>query len=117
MAYDEHLGERIHQVLKDRNAFYEARKMMGGLVFMVENKMCVGIVKDMLMARVAPEVYEESLERDGARPMDFTGRAMKGFIYVEPDGMDMQKDLEYWVDLALEFNPRAKASPKRKKKA
>ena len=66
------------------------------------------------MARVGPEIYEDALTKKGCREMDFTRRPMKGFVYVEPEGIDMDKDLEYWVDLCLEFNPKAKSSRKRK---
>ena len=81
---------------------------------MVNDKMCAGIVKDKLMARIGPEIYEDALTKNGCHKMDFTKRPMKGFVFVEPDGVDMDDDLEYWIDLCLEYNPRAK-SGKRKK--
>ena len=77
---------------------------------MIDEKMCVGIVKESLMARIDPDIYEDSLERKGCREMDFTKRPMKGFVFVDPEGYDMDTDLEYWIDLALEYNPRAKSS-------
>ena len=88
--------------------------MMGGLTFMVNGKMCVGIVKDELMVRVDPELYESALEKPGAKPMDFTGRPMRGFLFVEPLGMKDDASLTYWLELALEFNKRAKSSKKRR---
>ena len=89
---------------------------MGGLVFMVDDKMCVGIVKDDLMARINPDEYESSLEKEGCVEMDFTGRSMKGFVYLKPDAIDLEEDLSYWLQLALDFNPLAKSSKSKKKK-
>ncbi len=114
MAYDEFLSERIENQLKTKGIPYEPKKMMGGICFMVDDKMCVGVVKDNLMARIDPEFYDRALQVPGARPMDFTGRQMKGFVFVEPKGTDLDSDLEYWVDRCLEFNPKAKSSKKRK---
>ena len=115
MAYDEYLGERIERVLNQRKVGFEAKKMMGGLCFMVDDKMCVGIVKDQLMARINPDIYDESLQKDGCNEMNFTGRAMKGFVFIDGFAIDNEEDLEYWVDLCLEFNPIAKSSKKKKK--
>ena len=114
MAYDEYLEERITRILETKNIRFEPKKMMGGLCYMVDDKMCVGIVKDSLMARIDPEKYNVALKRSGAKEMDFTGRPMKGFIFIEPSGIDQEEDLEYWVDLCLEFNPKAKSSKKKK---
>ena len=113
MAYDEFLADRIRDALKSRKTPYDERKMMGGLCFMVDDKMCIGVVKDKLMARIDPEVYEEALAKPGCREMDFTGRPMKGFVFVEPLGIDMDEDLDYWVELCLDFNPRAQSSKKK----
>ena len=90
---------------------------MGGLCFMVNSKMCVGIVNDDLMVRLAPEIYEEVLERPGCREMDFTGRPMKGFVFVGQEGTKGLKQLKYWISLGLDFNKRAKASKKKKSKS
>ncbi len=80
---------------------------------MVDEKMCIGVVKDSLMARIDPEKYNEALSKKGCREMDFTGRSMKGFVFVGPEGVDLEEDLGYWTDLCLEFNPKAKASKKK----
>ncbi len=114
MAYDELLADRIKQVLKDKKAPFEERKMFGGLCYMVDDKMCVGIVNNKLMARVDPDEYEGLLALKGAGPMDFTKRPMKGFIYVSQEGIDMDEDLEKWVQLCLDYNPKAKSSKKKK---
>ena len=80
---------------------------------MVDDKMCAGVVKNELMARVDPEVYDNVLNNNASREMDFTGRAMRGFLFISPEGVDMDKDLNYWLDLCLEFNPKAKSSKKK----
>lgn len=84
--------------------------MMGGLCFMVDGKMCVGIDKDRLMARIDPAGYEAALGRRGCLPMDFTGRPMRSFVFVNPDGIGSKRDLKFWLELALEFDPRASSS-------
>jgi hypothetical protein len=115
MAYNEYLQERIESILSEKNVVYRTMKMMGGLCYMVDEKMCFGIMKEDLMARVGHEKYAELIVKDGARPMDFTKRPMNGFLYVDPDGMDYEKDLEFWIDQCLLFNPYAVASKKKKK--
>jgi len=114
MAYNEFLGERISIVLKKRGVVFQEKKMMGGLAMMVDEKMCVGVVKENLMVRLDPDLYEDALTRRGCKPMDFTGKSMKGFVFVEPEGVDQEEDLDYWIELALDFNPRAKSSKKKK---
>ena len=89
--------------------------MMGGLTFMVNGKMCVGILNDNLMARIDPEVYEDALTRKGCREMDFTGKPMKGFVFVGPTGTTDGRDLGWWVRLALDFNKKATASKRAKR--
>lgn len=117
MAYDSYLEERINRVLEDKNIIHYTKKMMGGLCYMVENKMCIGIVKDHLMCRVGTEVYKECLKINGARPMDFTGRPMNGYVFVAPEGIDLEEDLENWIQKCIDFNPLAKASKKKVKKS
>lgn len=114
MAYNEFLADRIRRVFNDKKVVYTEKKMFGGMCFMVDDKMCVGPHEDRLMVRIDPEIYEEQLQRPGASKMMFTGREMKGFIFVDEDGMDTDADLEHWIDLALEFNPKAKSSKKKK---
>ena len=112
MAYDEFLADRIRVILKEKQVSFDERKMMGGICYMVNDKMCLGIVKSNLMARIDPELYEQVLSKKGCREMDFTGRTMKGFVFVEPEGIDMDQDLDYWIQLCLDFNPKAKSSKK-----
>ncbi|ANQ47661.1 TfoX/Sxy family protein [Flammeovirga yaeyamensis] len=110
MAYDEYLGERIDRWFQQQNVEYFPKKMMGGLVFMVNNKMCCGIHIDkkygdsLLMAKIGEDQYVLEIEKEETLPMDFTGRPMKGFIYIIPDGFDMDEQLEYWLEKALEYN-------------
>ena len=115
MAYNEFLGERISTCLSNKGIRFEEKKMMGGLAFMVNEKMCVGVVKENLMARIDPEELDKALSRKGCKPMDFTGRPMKGFVFVEPEGLDLDEELDYWIELALAYNPRAKSSKKKNK--
>jgi TfoX/Sxy family transcriptional regulator of competence genes len=114
MAFNEDLAEKVRKALSSQKAL-EEKKMMGGLTFMVNDKMCLGVINDDLMARIDPEVYEESLERTGCRQMDFTGKPMKGYVFVDSSGTDRKKDFDHWVSLALEFNKKAKSSKKKKK--
>lgn len=121
MAYDEYLADRIRRILKEKRTPYTELKMMGGLCFKVNEKMLCGIHIDkkygdsLLMARIGEIEYEQQIHKEACLPMDFTGRPMKGYVFITPDGFDTDEDLSYWVDLCLVFNPMAKASKKRKK--
>ncbi len=114
MAYSENLANTVRTILVDHPKV-EEKKMLGGLTFMVNNKMCVGILADGLMARINPADYEGALEKRGCREMDFTGRPMKGFVFISPDGTKTKENLNYWIGLALKYNKIAKVSRKRKK--
>ncbi len=102
MPYDESLVERIRPLLAHRDDVRE-QKMFGGLAFMVGDKMCVGVTNDDLMVRLGADDHDAALKRPHARPMDFTGRPMKGFVFVAPDGIKTQRQLQAWVDLALAY--------------
>lgn len=102
MAYDEGLAERVRGVVDDRTDVSEKR-MFGGLAFLVRGHMFVGIVKDDLMVRVGPEAYEEMVRQPHARRMDFTGRPMKGFVYVAAPGVEGDVDLQRWVGHGLRY--------------
>jgi TfoX/Sxy family transcriptional regulator of competence genes len=114
MAYDEQLAGRVRSFFKRRRKSFEEKRMMGGLCFMVNGKMCIGVEKARLMARIDPDIYDQALRRKGCVPMDFTGRPMRGFVFVNAEGFAADGDLVSWLNLALEFNPRAKASKKRR---
>jgi TfoX/Sxy family transcriptional regulator of competence genes len=112
MAYDEFLAERIQRIFDEKRVPCFGKKMFGGICFLVNEKMCVGVIKNQLMVRIDPEIHEGKALKPGVRPMDFSGKEMKGFFYVAPEYIDMDDDLESWINLALDFNPRAKASKK-----
>lgn len=116
MPYNETLAQRVRDALISQ-PLVEEKKMMGGLVFMVNDKMCVGISKDDLMARIDPALREMALQKPGCREreMDFTGRPMKSFVFIGLEGTTNDTDLDYWIQLALDFNSRAKSSKKPKK--
>ena len=102
MAFDEGLAERIRELLRDRRGVDE-RRMFGGLAFMLDGHMFVGILGDTLMARVGPEGYARALAQKHVREMDFTGRPMKGFVYVAPEGFDSDAALEDWIGRCAKF--------------
>ena len=102
MAYDEGLAERLREVFHGRRGVTE-KKMFGGLAFMWNGYMTVGIVGDALMARVGPELYEAALRMEHVREMDFTGKPMNGYVYVAPAGFDSHAELEAWVARCLKF--------------
>lgn len=102
MAYDEGLAQRVRETLASRSDLAE-RKMFGGLCFMLGGNMCCGIVGDELMLRVGPEQYDGVLGRPHAREMDFTGRALKGMVYVGTSGVDTDQALAEWVGFAVGF--------------
>jgi hypothetical protein len=113
MAYDENLAKRIRGGFKKMKVRFEEKRMMGGLCFMVAGKMCVGVEKDRLMARIDPEIYDEALCKKGCVAMDFTGRPMRGFVFVNRPGLTTEGDLNAWLKLAVTFNPKAKAAKKK----
>jgi TfoX/Sxy family transcriptional regulator of competence genes len=115
MAYDEKLAARVRVCLAEKDVACEEKRMMGGLCFMVDDKMCVGIHEQRLMARIDPDVYDSALSRKGCAPMDFTGRPMRGFVFVGSEGLATKRELESWLRLALEFNPRAVSSKKKQR--
>jgi len=102
VAYDEGLAQRVRETLSERDDLSE-RKMFGGLCYMLGGNMCAGIVGDELMLRVGPEAYADALARPHAREMDFTGRSLKGMVYVGVDGFADDSDLSGWLDLAMSF--------------
>ena len=113
MAYNKYLADRLRRFPKERKVTFIEKKMMGGLCIMVDDKMCVGVIKDDLMARVGPHAYEELLDRPNARIMDFTKRPMRGYLYVDAEGWDNDEELGLWIGQCLEFNKEAKSSKKR----
>jgi TfoX/Sxy family transcriptional regulator of competence genes len=110
MSYDEGLAERVRDILEGEREVSE-KKMFGGLAFLLGGRMSVGIVKDELMVRVGRERNDEALAQPHARPMDFTGHAMKGFVFVSPAGIESDQLLERWVSWGIEGARSAQAGP------
>ena len=96
MAYDEGVAQRLRDVFAGRTDVTEKR-MFGGIAFMHNGNMCVGVSDDVLMARVGPDGYEDALARPHAREMDFTGKPLRGFVFVDPEGFAEDEDLLAWV--------------------
>lgn len=113
MAYDKKLADRIREKLAVL-PLVEEKEMMGGLTFMLNDKMCVGIIKDEMMCRIDPEFHDTAVEMPGCRTMDFTRRPMKGYVLIDQTGMRTPQEFEYWINLSLEFNHKAKSSKKKK---
>lgn len=102
MAYDETLANRVRVVLSDEFGVTE-RKMFGGLAFMLRGNMCVGITQEGLMVRVGKENHDDALAQPHTRPMDFTGKSMTGFVYVDAPGIESDDDLRAWVARGVAF--------------
>lgn len=102
MAYDESLAERVRTALEDEPEVTE-RKMFGGLAFMLGGNMCCGIIGNELMVRVGPDAYDDALALPHAREMDFTGRPMRGIVYVAAPGIATDPDLDAWVARGVAF--------------
>ena len=102
MAFDEGVAQRLREVFADLDGITE-KKMFGGIAFMDRGNMCCGVVNDILMARVGPDAYAEALKKSHAREMDFTGKPLTGFVYVDPPGFAEDERLRAWVDLCRSF--------------
>ena len=109
MAYSEYQADRIRQRLTSVNLTAE-KKMMGGLIFMVNDKMCIGLDidkstgNDRLMVRVGKANHDRLIFMKGSREMNFTGKVMRGFLFIEPEGFDSDNELDFWIEKALHFN-------------
>lgn len=90
--------------------------MFGGVCYMVNGKMCVGVMKDEMMCRIDPVLESELLEKPGCRAMDFTGKHMKGYVLIDEEAIRTKSKLQQWINLCLDFNHRAKASKKKSQK-
>lgn len=117
MAYDEKLAERVRKVLAARKGVTE-KNMFGGLAFLMGGRMCCGILNDDLVVRTGAERYAKALSRPHTRPMDFTGRPLTGFVYVDSRGVKTDAALAKWVQEAVKYAlslPEGRAGPKRRK--
>jgi len=113
MAYNEPLTNRIREALAHLPKV-EEKKMFRGVTFMVNGKMCISVGNDEIMCRIDPDIVEAVLEKSGCRPMIHGGRTMKGFVFVNEESIRSKKEFNYWIDLALDFNKKAKISAKKK---
>lgn len=115
MAYNEQLSIRIHNILAELNVSFIEKKMFGGNAFMINDKMCIGIMKEELMLRVMDEFYESLLEENHVNPMNFTGKIMKGFVFIEPEALSTDNQLRKWIKYGLDFAERGVFKSKKKK--
>ena len=102
MTYDGGLAHRVRELLARRAETTEV-EMFGGLGFLIEGNMCCGVVDDSLVARVGPDAYEDALAEPHARPFDFTGREMRGWVFVDHPGLASEESLDAWVDRTVAF--------------
>jgi TfoX/Sxy family transcriptional regulator of competence genes len=114
MAYNETLANRVREMIALITDAVEEKKMFGGLCFMVNDKMCVGIKPDSIMVKISPESFSAALEEEGFTPMVRNGKNVVGFGFISEDVLTTKKQLQYWINLALEYNQTAKSIKKRK---
>jgi hypothetical protein len=101
MPFDKHLADRVRRVIAQTGT--TEKKMFGGLVFLVEGNICVGLWHESLIARVGPEAYQAALDRPHVKEFDVTGRPMRGWVLIQSAGLTTDLDLDYWVDLSLDY--------------
>ena len=107
MVYNEKLADRIRKVL-GKNKNVTEKKMFGGLSFLLNGKMLCGVLKEDLVLRISHDEYENAIKKLNVRPMDFTGRPMKGFVYVNQKGCKCDKDLKKWIELSYKYSKSIK---------
>lgn len=118
MAFNEESAQQIRLALFEKGIVFTEKRMFSGVCFMVDDKMCCGTHidkktgEDFMLCRIGEEAYEAALERPDCIPMEFTGKAMKGFVFVTENGLRNRQSLDYWLQLCLDFNPKAKRSKK-----
>ncbi len=115
MAYNEQLTYRIREALAHLPKV-EEKRMFRGVTFMVNGKMCISAGDDRIMCRIDPAIHEKALSKKGCSTVKMKGRDYIGYVHVTEDGFKSKKDFDYWIGICLDFNKRAKASPKKKKK-
>ncbi|MBL7742620.1 MAG: TfoX/Sxy family protein [Chitinophagaceae bacterium] len=116
MAYNEKLAARMREIIAESHKKVEEKKMFAGLCFMVNDKMCIGVHEDRIMVQLDPAVFDDVIEKEGCEPMNFTGKVMRGFVFVNESVLKTKKQLDYWVQLGLSFNKFAKSSKKASQK-
>ncbi len=119
MSYNENRAQHIRTFFQEKKVDFYEKRMFSGLVFMVDDKMCCGThidkvtQQDFLLCRLGEEAYVEAVTKEDVIPMEFTGKPMKGYVFVTESGHNTTKALTYWLQLCLDFNPLAKASKKK----
>ena len=114
MAFNETLAERIRIYFVDHHLYHvEEKKMMGGLTFMLNGKMCVGVYKDNLMCRINPAEHTEAIEENGCSTMEFNNKGLHGYVLIEEAALHKTETFAYWMQKSIAFNPQAKASKKK----
>jgi TfoX/Sxy family transcriptional regulator of competence genes len=111
MAYNEKLANRTREIISKTHKITEEKKMFGGLCFMVSGKMCVGVEQERMMVRLDPAIYDEVMEIEGCHPMDFTGKAMRGYVFVDASVLITQKNWLtgsgwHWITMQLPGPPK-----------
>ena len=115
MAYNESLANRVREALAHLPEV-EEKKMFGGIAFMVDGKMCITVGKDRIMCRIDPGVHDEAIRNEGIQTVKMRGRDYKGYIHINEEVIKTKKNFNHWVELALDFNKKAKASRKNKRR-
>ncbi len=113
MAVNEKLTSKIREALNNVPNV-EEKKIFSGIAFMVNDKLCIGVSDNRIMCRVDPVVHDELIKKPGCTTTVMQGKAMKGYVYVDESVLNTKEQIDFWVKLALDFNPKAKASAKRK---
>jgi TfoX/Sxy family transcriptional regulator of competence genes len=108
MPFNEKIANKVREALVDVKNLTE-KKMFGGIAFMVNDKMCIGVDKDAIMLRCEPNATEELLSKKRARPFDLTGKPMKGWLLIDEVGTKNKKDFDFWIKIAIEANKKASA--------
>ncbi len=116
MAYNEALANRTREFIALTHDDVNEIKMFSGLCFMVNEKMCVGVLADSLMVRFDPALHDELMNQAGCMPMKFTKKTMKGMLMIDINELNTSTKLAYWINLALDYNVHAKKSKPKKKK-
>ena len=114
MAINENLTNKIRKVLENIPNV-EEKKMFSGIAFMVDGKMCVTVRDDRIMCRIDPALHDELVEEPGCSTMIMKGKALKGYVLIDESVLTTKKKLEYWIKLALDYNPKAKATARNKR--
>lgn len=115
MAYNENLSDRIREALSNIPKV-EEKYMFGGVCYMVNGKMCIGVAKDEMMCRIGTAAYESALENPDCRPMDFTGKPMKGYVFVNKEGLKTKRQFDFWINLCLQYNSEIPSKKKKRKR-